>query len=173
MDDKETENSVGKFKSEEFIDILRDFGERFVAWPQIPGITSTINFLILFFHVMHSMLFGAVLDLAYTDNSSAVIQTALYCFHSSIPEVGGKLLKVLVNDIFPTAQSGVFSSSSIVHLFEACVSVSDDETLAQLYRKYLAGQLRDLAQDFNTKFTVVKLLETVNDKELVISGLKI
>jgi len=53
------------------------------------------------------------------------------------------------------------------------VSVSDDETLALLYRKYLAGQLRDLAQDFNSKFTVVKLLETVNDKELVIFSLKI
>ena len=53
------------------------------------------------------------------------------------------------------------------------MSVSDDETLALLYRKYLAGQLRDLAQDFNSKFTVVKLLETVNDKELVIFSLKI
>ena len=53
------------------------------------------------------------------------------------------------------------------------MSVSDDETLALLYRKYLAGQLRDLAQDFNSKFTVVKLLETVNDKELVTFSLKI
>jgi len=37
MDDKETDNAVGKFQSDEFIDILRDFGERFVAWPQILG----------------------------------------------------------------------------------------------------------------------------------------
>lgn len=84
-----------------------------------------------------------------------------------MPEVSDKLLRVLVNDILPTVQGGVFSSSSIVHLFEACVTVCDDETLAQLYRKYLAGHLRDLAQDFNSKFTVVKLLETVKDKELV------
>ena len=54
MDDKETENAVGKFKSDEFIDILRDFGERFVAWPQILGMLKVLNY---FSHIRHSTFF--------------------------------------------------------------------------------------------------------------------
>lgn len=60
LDDKESDNAVGKFKSEEFIDILRDFGERFVAWPQLLGNDPKLNNFSFVSHKLIDLIFFPV-----------------------------------------------------------------------------------------------------------------
>jgi hypothetical protein len=74
---------------------------------------------------------------------------------------------VLVDDILPTIPS-VWDSASTVHILEACLSVSDDDTVKKLYSSYFKGHLKSLAETHETKFSVVKLLEAIRDKELVL-----
>ena len=71
-----------------------------------------------------------------------------------------------MQDILP-AVSSIWDASSTVHILEACLSVCDQDTLKQLHEKYFKGQLKSLAECGETKFSVVKLLEAVKDKELV------
>ncbi len=74
---------------------------------------------------------------------------------------------MLVDDILPTIPS-VWDSASTVHILEACLSVSDDETVKKLCSSYFKGHLKSLAETHETKFSVVKLLEAIRDKELVL-----
>jgi hypothetical protein len=44
LDHTEASSSIPKYESEEFVTMLRDFGERFSSWPQLHG--KTINIAI-------------------------------------------------------------------------------------------------------------------------------
>lgn len=95
--------------------------------------------------------------------------TFVFFFHSlhgPAPELCQKLVKVLVVDILPTVSS-VWDAASTVRILEACLSVCDDDRLKQLHGSYFKGHLKSLAETNETKFSVVKLLEAVQDKELV------
>lgn len=103
-----------------------------------------------------------------TQDSSAVIQTVLFCLDKTAPDICKKLLDFLVKDILSAMHvDDIFSSSAVVHTLEACLTVSDDEIFRQLYETYFKGQLTALACNFDLKFSVLKLLEAVRDKELV------
>merc|ERR1712071_384650 len=126
----------------EFLTILKDFAERFVAWPQLH-------------------------DLVHSDDSSAVIQTVLLSLHTTLPELSQKLLGVILNKIFPELQETVFENSATVHLLEVGLTISDEKLFGQLYERYFKNRVKSLAVANNTKYSVVKLLENVNDKELM------
>ena len=106
----------------------------------------------------------------HSDNSSAVIQTFLYSVSALLPDLCDRLVNFLVKDVFPSAEGNIFEYSSIVHLLEVCLSVASEDTFKSLHEKYFRGQLKALAQDNNTKFAVIKLLEGVRDKESVMIG---
>ncbi|KAI9561543.1 hypothetical protein GHT06_012502 [Daphnia sinensis] len=142
MDNTESSDAVPKYESAEFVTMLRDFGERFASWPQLH-------------------------DMVHSQDSSAVIQTVLYCLKKSAPDICKKLLDFLVKDILAAMQpDDVFSSAAVVHTLEACVTVSDDETFRQLYQTYFKGRLKAFSGNFDLKFSVVRLLDAVKDKEV-------
>lgn len=104
----------------------------------------------------------------HSQDSSAVIQTVLFCLHHTAPDLCQKLLDILVKDILASMHSDeIFSSSAVVHVVEACLSVSDEEIFRHLYTTYFKGHLKSMAENFDLKFSVIKLLESVKDKELV------
>lgn len=78
-----------------------------------------------------------------------------------------KLIRILVEDIFPSTEGNILEYSSIIHLLEVCLEISNEETFLLLHDKYFRGQLKNLAQDVATKFSVVKLLEGVKSEKLV------
>ena len=103
-----------------------------------------------------------------SQDSSAVIQTVLFCLHHTAPDLCQKLLDTLVNDILSKMHSDdIFSCSAAVHVVEACLAVSDEEIFRHLHQTYFKGQLKSMAANFDLKFSVIKLLEAVKDKELV------
>lgn len=103
-----------------------------------------------------------------SQDSSAVIQTVLFSLHKTAPDICQRLLNVLVKDILSNMQvDDIFSSSAVVHVLETCLTVSDEEIFRQLYQSYFKGRLKSLAENFDLKFSVLKLLEAVKDKELV------
>ena len=102
-----------------------------------------------------------------SDSSSAVIQTFLYSIAGTIPTMCEKLIRILVEDIFPSTEGNILEYSSIIHLLEVCLEISNEETFLLLHDKYFRGQLKNLAQDVATKFSVVKLLEGVKSEKLV------
>lgn len=103
-----------------------------------------------------------------SQDSSAVIQTVLLCMNKSAPDICQKLLNVLVKNILSEMQvDDIFSSSAVVHCLEICLTVSDEEIFRQLYQSYFKGRLKSLAENFDLKFSVLKLLDAVKDKELV------
>ena len=103
-----------------------------------------------------------------SQDSSAVIQTVLFCLHKTAQDLCKKLLDFIVKDILSAMQvDDIFSSAAIVHTLETCLTVSDEEIFRQLYQSYFKGRLKFLAENFDLKFSVIKLLEAVKDKELV------
>lgn len=109
------------------------------------------------------------LDMVLSQDSSAVIQTVLFCLHKTAPDLCKKLLDFIVKEILSAMQvDDIFSSAAIVHTLETCLTVSDEEIFQQLYQTYFKGRLKSLAENFDLKFSVLKLLEAVKDKELVI-----
>lgn len=142
IDHTASSDGIPKYESAEFVTMLRDFGERFASWPQLH-------------------------DMVRSQDSSAVIQTVLFCLNKTAPDLCKKLLVFLVKDILSAIQpDDMFSSSAVVHTLEACVVVSDDEIFRQLYQTHFKGRLKALAENFDLKFSVVKLLEAVKDKEV-------
>lgn len=107
----------------------------------------------------------------FSEDSSAVIQTALACSKKAAPDLCQKLLHVIVNDIFGNLQTDdIFSAPAPFHVLEICISVSDEDTFQQLYEKYFKGKLKEIVVQNDLKFAVMKLLDAVKDKE-VVSGI--
>jgi hypothetical protein len=106
-------------------------------------------------------------DLVQSDNSSAVIQTFLLATSDTLPTLCEKMVNILIDNIFPSMGGNVFEYSSIIHLVEICLTVCNEKMLQQIYEAHFRGHLTSLAQDGNTKFAVVRLLESIKDKEMV------
>lgn len=103
-----------------------------------------------------------------SEDSSAVIQTVLFCLDKSAPDICQRLLNIIVKDILAKMEvDDVFSSVAVVHALETCLTLSDEEIFRHLYQTYFKGRLTTLAENFELKFSVMKLLEAVKDKELV------
>ncbi len=104
-----------------------------------------------------------------SQDSSAVIQTVLFCMNKSAPDICQKLVNVLVKNILSEMEADdIFSSCAVVHVLEVCLTVSDEEIFRHLYQSYFKGRLKSLAENFDLKFSVLKLLEAAKDKELVL-----
>lgn len=108
----------------------------------------------------------------HTEDSSAVIQTVLLCTNRVAPEVAKRLTELLTGNILPSiSREDVFSSQPVLHILETCLSVSAPDTFRHLHETYFKRNLKSLAENTGNKFAVIKLLEAVQDKELVISFL--
>lgn len=84
------------------------------------------------------------------------------------PDASKKLVQLLTGNILPSiSREDIFASQPLVHILEACLLVGDSEIFRQLHEKYFKGNLKSLAEDPNCKFAVIKLLDAVKDKELV------
>lgn len=165
LDQTEASDALPKYECAEFVSMLRDFGERFAAWPQLHGIESIFKTT---FVTQLTRPFES-LDMVLSQDSSAVIQTVLFCMNKSAPDICQKLVNVLVKNILSEMEADdIFSSSAVVHVLEVCLTVSDEEIFRHLYQSYFKGRLKSLAENFDLKFSVLKLLEAAKDKELVL-----
>ncbi|KAK3918271.1 Nucleolar protein 9 [Frankliniella fusca] len=139
---------------EGFSDVLKDFCKRILSLPQFS-------------------------ELAYTNTTSALLQTLLSALSRVHPKLKKKLIKQLVDQAFCARMtdeddkkdaedtpriSPVFTTDASIRLLEAALEYASSKYVTQMYAMCFMGHLIDLATDLATNFCVQRLLASISDK---------
>ncbi|KAB0804765.1 hypothetical protein PPYR_01735 [Photinus pyralis] len=136
----------------DYISIVKDYGNRLLAWPQF-------------------------LDLPYSELTSGLLQVLL----KSLQNVDAKLLDAymskLLNECFTKVSSvddyqgksynqlpDAFMSKPVMMLLEICLEVASPKLYTQIYAKCFVNNLVRLSLIKNTNFSVQKLLGNCKEK---------
>lgn len=134
--------------AEEFSEIIDDYGERMISWPQFK-------------------------DLPYSEMTSAFLQTLLKALQKCSPKLLKKYLKKLLEECFLVKNDSnteaqnlpeVFMSKPALMLMETALQVADTKMFSKIYTKCFANNLLTLAKLRSTNFAVQKLLTQCQDK---------
>lgn len=134
----------------EYIELVKDYGDRLIAWPQFK-------------------------DFPYNELTSGFLQIMLKALKETQPKLLKRYLKKLLEESFATTQEteenskseklpDVFSSKPAMMLLEASLQIAQSKLYTQLYCKCFVGNLCTLAKTRNTNFAVQKLLSSCNEK---------
>ncbi|KAJ8952855.1 hypothetical protein NQ314_007461 [Rhamnusium bicolor] len=128
---KDEKNSEGNIKGvgkqiipKEYPDIVKDYGERLIAWPQF-------------------------VELCTNELTSGFLQVLLKCLDKVDLKLLKRYLKKLLNEVFaPNAEEydskllpQAFLSRSSIMLLEAAIQISSPKMFTQIYAKCFAGKL--------------------------------
>lgn len=138
---------------QDYIDIVKDFGERLITWPQFK-------------------------DLPYSELTSGLLQILLHALKKVDEELLIKYLKKLLTDSFiaiKEEQEGeegcklpeIFMSKSAIMTLETYLEVANIKMYKKLYKKCFENNLLKLATLRATNFAVQKLLTNCTVKEEV------
>ncbi|XP_026272695.1 nucleolar protein 9 [Frankliniella occidentalis] len=137
-----------------FSDVLKDFFKRISSLPQFS-------------------------ELAYSNTTSALLQTLLTALSKVHPKLKKKLIKQLIDQAFCTkiteeddkkdseetpGISPVFTTDASIRLLEAALEHASTKYVTQIYAMCFMGHLIDLATDLATNFCVQRLLASISDK---------
>ncbi|KAL3287548.1 hypothetical protein HHI36_002016 [Cryptolaemus montrouzieri] len=132
----------------EYSDVIIEYGERILTWPQFP-------------------------DLCKSEKTSGLLQIILRALHNVNSKLLKKYLKKLLNSCFaPDAEENpkqdvllpVFLTTSSLMVLEVYIQVAPQKNFTQLYAKCFIGRLVKLAKIRNTNFAVQKLIMHCQEK---------
>lgn len=138
---------------DEYKEIVKDFGERLILWPQFK-------------------------DMPTEEITSGFFQVLLRALKRLHPKLLKKYLKKLLDECFVGADAKeensnklpiVFMSKPAMMLLETALQVATAKMFTQIYAMCFVGHLVKLATMRSTNFTVQKLLSHCEEKVEVIS----
>lgn len=132
---------------EEFLEIVKEYGERLIRWPQFN-------------------------ELCNSELTSGFLQILLKCLINVDIKLLKRYLKKLLNEVFTTNMEHcntnvlpkAFLSKSIIMLLETSIEISTSKLYTQIYATCFSGRLVKLATTRNTNFSVQKLLQHCKEK---------
>lgn len=133
---------------EEFTEIVRDYGQRLISWPQFS-------------------------ELCNSELTSGFLQILLKCLHKLDAKLMKLYLKKFSSEIFildskddkPEVLPNAFLSKSLIMLLETVIQIAPNKIYNQLYTTLFEGRFIKLSTTRNTNFAVQKLIQQCNDKE--------
>lgn len=132
---------------EEYNEIVKEYGQRLIAWPQFS-------------------------ELCTSELTSGFLQVLLKCLRKIDKKLLKKYLKKLIGEIFLSSdeQNGglpkVFLSRSILMLLETAIQIAPSKIYMELYESFFKVQVAKLAKTRSTNFAVQKLVQCCTSKEL-------
>lgn len=141
---KTEESDINVELPEEYIEVVKDYCERIMHWPQ----------------------FG---ELCQTDVTSGFLQSLL----KSLKKTDKKLLKTLLKKLLSTNFApqdekvdlpSIFLSKPAMMVLETALEVTKSKMFTQIYAKCFSGRLVKLATTRSTNFTVQKLIMNCKEK---------
>ncbi|XP_034230095.1 nucleolar protein 9 [Thrips palmi] len=120
-------------------------------------------------------------DLAYSNGTSALLQTLLKALSKNNPKLKKRLLKQLIDQVFSkktleestedkkdfesstAAVPPVFTTDASVRLLESALEQASSKYVTQIYANCFMGRIFDLACDLATNFAVQRLLACMGD----------
>ncbi|KAJ8957662.1 hypothetical protein NQ318_017554 [Aromia moschata] len=134
---------------EEYVGIVKEYGERIIVWPQFNELCSS-------------------------ELTSCLLQVLLKCLKKTDKKLLKKYLKKLLDEIFApnaeentgagTSLSPAFLSKPVLMLLETTVQIAPPKTFTQIYAKCFKGNLPKLSKTRNTNFAVQKLIQYCTEK---------
>lgn len=156
-DPKSNERERNKIKEEiqecpvvpEYADVVIEYGERLLNWPQFP-------------------------DLCKNEKTSGFLQILLKALKKVSSKLLKKYMKKLLQCFCPEDDNTdknkllpVFLATSSLMVLEAYLQVAPHKYLTQIYTKCFAGRLLKLSKIRNTNFAVQKLITSCQEKSEV------
>lgn len=102
--------------------------------------------------------------------TSGLVQCILYSLKDIDEDLTKVIIKKIIKECFKTEEdeklSNIFNADSSIRILEACLMVAQPKTFKKLYNIYFAENLKHLCLTENTNFSVQRLLDYCNTKEL-------
>ncbi|KAK2708326.1 hypothetical protein QYM36_014063 [Artemia franciscana] len=188
--DQSDENGDGQrgimARDKAFLEVLREFTNRIMLWPQFGGIPSgSLGTLEVDFHNSKLGLLGqesqmsncSVLRLntlspylAYNEASAATVQTLILVLNGSLGKLLPPLLDLLYSNCFSQEEGTentlpyVFQDNCAQRTLEVALSVGSSTFYDKAYERLFKGRLVDLCET-EAKFAVISLIGGCKDKE--------
>lgn len=152
--DDDEEKQEDKPLPDGFKDVVKEFYERILAFPQF-------------------------IDLAYSNSTSCLLQTLLIALSKTHRKLKKAMIKHLIDNVFSAKNTDddekkesdqtvvvpkVFSSEPSLRLLEAALSQASSKYVTQMYAMCFMGRLTELGKDNTANFSVQRLLARFQDK---------
>lgn len=133
----------------EFGEIVVDFAERLMLWPQFA-------------------------EMAFNESASVVLQNLCQALknHEGQNSTLKKLVKAIMKKSFKDESETedpeefkAFSSNASVHLLESMMNACDEKLLNKIYKKFFKSKFIELCESSKLNFAVQRLIDATKDKE--------
>ncbi|CAG9859050.1 unnamed protein product [Phyllotreta striolata] len=136
---------VKKELPDEFVEIVKEYGQRIISWPQFN-------------------------ELCITDLTSGFLQELLKCLKKVDSKLLKTYLKKMLTEVFTTEEDSkslppAFGSQPIILLMETALQISSEKVFSKLYKACFAGNLEKLSTTRSTNFAVQRLIQYCSVKE--------